>query len=180
MVRGSRLAWPALLFSDDGNDDVVAVMIGPKKVRELLDYDPLTGIFSLRSTGCAIGKIYHKKGYRRIYIAGKSYRASHLAWLWMTGEWPKLQIDHRNRIASDDRWENLRLATHAQNCQNRGMQSNNKSGVKGVYFDRGKWRAFIWTDGKSTFIGRFSSLDEAAEARRRVASEQHKEFANSP
>lgn len=95
-------------------------------LRHLLHYDPLTGVWtwmnplprSKMRRGDIAGRLTDQ-GRRQIRIASGFYYASRLAWLYMTGEWPKDQIDHINRIKDDDRWENLREATQSQNSFNR-------------------------------------------------------------
>ncbi len=73
------------------------------------------------------------------------------------------EIDHKNRNTLDNRKSNLRIVTHAQNMKNRNKHKNNKSGIKGVYWDkRGKkWRSEIRVDGKKIHLGMFSDLMEA-------------------
>jgi len=81
------------------------------------------------------------KKYRRIKINYKSYRAHRLAFFYMTGEWPKDQVDHEDGNGMHNWWNNLRLATQEKNQRNRKLQENNKSGVCGVFFDKetNKW-----------------------------------------
>ena len=90
-----------------------------ERVRELLDYNPETGDFislgrgrgrGSRYFGCVVG--YRRPdGYVAVYFGKKQYLAHLLAWLWMTGEWPKNDVDHINRNRSDNRWSNLRDVT---------------------------------------------------------------------
>jgi HNH endonuclease len=103
------------------------------RLRELLDYDPITGAFTWRSP--------RQSGYRRIFIDGRLYAASRLAWLWMTGSWPKGQIDHANLKKDDDRWTNLREASQSAQSANRGRLRKNKVGLKGVTYEKRKFRA---------------------------------------
>jgi hypothetical protein len=74
-----------------------------------------------RGRRATVGGIHKSTGYCRIGIDGCLYRSSRLAVLYMTGEWPKAEIDHVNCNKADDRWENLREATHAQNQRNDGQ-----------------------------------------------------------
>ena len=84
-------------------------------------------------------------GYRRIGIDGRYHQASRLAWLFMTGEHPLFEIDHINRIKSDDRFNNLRNTTRSENLKNQSIRSNNTSGVTGVRQIKktGSWAAYI-------------------------------------
>lgn len=93
-------------------------------VRDKLHYDPATGIFTGRATrtsakreGRPVGGIQH--GRRRITVGGKTYKAARLAWLYMTGHWPREEIDHINRNSLDDRWCNLRDVDRSTNLKNR-------------------------------------------------------------
>jgi HNH endonuclease len=123
------------------------------RLREILHYNPDTGEFAWierrqgRRLG-AVGSIGTKgKGtnYFRLMVTidYHSYKAHHLAWLYMTGEWPFPEIDHINRNPMDNRFANLRLATKVEQRANRGIQKNNTSGTTGVFWDKfGKrWRA---------------------------------------
>jgi hypothetical protein len=113
-------------------------------VREILDYNPETGVFTWQKlpkfrsdrTGKVAG-CPDDRGYIRIRINNHYYRAHRLAWLIMTGESPgALDVDHRNRNKSDNRWQNLRLATRAQNNANAPYKpGSNKHGFKGVCFN---------------------------------------------
>jgi hypothetical protein len=158
-------------------------------VRSLLDYDPATGIFTwrwrnvignwnLRYAGRRAGSVGWD-GYRTIGIDKTNYRSSRLAWLWMTGSWPEHQVDYKNRDVSDDSWENLRPATHAQNARNAKVRKDSESGLKGVRREKkGRgWSARIQVDGKRRFLGYFSTKEEAWAARRQAAVREHGEFA---
>ena len=96
-------------------------------------------------------------------IDGKAYKGQRLAWLLHTGKWPKKQIDHINRVRDDNRFENLREATKSENQINSGMYKNNKSGYRGVHFSKadGKWAATLRRDGRTRYLGVFSSAKEA-------------------
>jgi len=141
-----------------------------ERLRELLTYEPDTGVFRWRvpagrwlsiPAGSLVG--FSHKGYWRICIEGRFYKASRLAWLYMTGEWPVHQIDHRNRVKSDDRWENLRDVTCQINNLNKGKSKNNTSGQTGVWWSksRQKWHVVY----RHKHIGYFSSKEEAVQAR---------------
>ncbi len=77
---------------------------------------------------------------------------------------PFAHSDHINRDRLDNRRENLRPATHAENLHNTGPQRNNKSGVKNVHWDHGKWVACIQRQGHKIELGRFDNLESAAAA----------------
>jgi hypothetical protein len=159
-----------------------------ERLRAVLDYTPDTGAFVWRVTlsnrsqaGTEAGCICPKSGYRLIGIDGTIYKASRLAWLYMTDDWPRDVVDHRNGVRADDRWGNLRAATHAQNLQNRSAQKNNTSGFKGVYFhpQSGRWRARISADGKATSLGLHETPELAHAAYCAAAAQLHGEYAQN-
>lgn len=136
-------------------------------LRHLLHYDPLTGIWTWinpRSSklrpGDRAGSI-QTKGYLYIKIDGRSYIAARLAFLYMTGELPKDEVDHINRVQSDDRWENLRQATRSQNNLNRDYTG--ASGQKGVYRHSQNNRWIAQYD--RIYIGSYPTVEEATAAR---------------
>jgi hypothetical protein len=90
-----------------------------------------------------------------------------------------MEADHRNGDTLDNRRDNLRIATHAQNQRNKGRQANNTSGYKGVYWHKTDkvWRARIKVAGKDKHLGSFSSKESAYEAYCAAAKQLHGEFA---
>lgn len=147
-------------------------MINLDGLKQLIIYNPDTGIFNWKYIRAGSGKVNKEaghvtdKGYRRIRILSKNYFAHKLAWFYMTGEWPPdgLQVDHINRNRLDNRWCNLRLLTREQNCQNCHGQSNNTSGFKGVTKRGNKYEANLYHHGKLEYLGWFNSALEASNA----------------
>lgn len=147
-------------------------------VLKILQYDPASGVFVwLIETKGYAGKIRPgdtagtlKDDYCVICLHKKQYRAHHLAWLVMTGEWPPVgvDVDHADRNRANNAWGNLRLATRGQNNVNTNGRSNNKSGCIGVSFrkDIGKWHARIGVPGKIVLLGNFENLNDAVAARK--------------
>lgn len=76
-------------------------------------------------------------------------------------------VDHINGDTLDNRRNNLRLVTIAQNGHNRSLSSKNKSGVTGVFWfeKRGKWLVNICNNNKTIYIGLYSNFDDAVKAR---------------
>jgi Icc-related predicted phosphoesterase len=151
-------------------------------LKEILDYNTDTGIFIWKRKKAGVRNRHmagcKDHGYIRIMINRKKYYAHQLAWYYMTGEWVD-EIDHKNTIKDDNRWDNLRLSTHSQNLINRKKQKNNKSGFKGVYWqkDHNKWCSRINCIDKTHFIGYFNDPIEAAKAYDKKAIEFFGEFA---
>ena len=150
-----------------------------ERLRELLRYDPETGIFTWRTNrrgGARAGNIAGCKtdGYIQIHVDGEIHRAHRLVWLYVTGKWPVLYLDHKNGSRNDNRFSNLREATKAQNNRNHRPHPNSKSGFKGVSTDHGYgWRARC----AEQYLGFFRSPEEAAKAYDRAAREKWGEFA---
>lgn len=147
-------------------------LLTAERLREILDYDPETGIFAWRErkNGRQQGKPVgspNSAGYLQIMIDGKNYRACRLAWLYITGDWPKQVIDHLNGKRSDDRFLNLRHVPQAINTQNiKGPRSDNIHGFLGATFDkkRGCWYAQININKKHLHLGRYSTPEDAHQA----------------
>jgi hypothetical protein len=145
-------------------------IITADRLREVVAYDPETGVFTWRiATGprCVIGaRAGHVRTDRRkrraMSIDGRYYAEHNLAWLYMTGEWPEHEVDHDNNDATDNRWENLRPATREQNTQNARRRSDNTTGFKGVHLHpNGRYYARVQANGKRIFIGSFETPEEA-------------------
>lgn len=158
------------------------------RLRERFHYNPSTGyfvrLFSGRgNTGPAGSNAGCKNsmGYFRISIDGVSYLSHRLAWLYVYGEWPKDEIDHINGDQADNRIANLRLASRAQNSQNKRVPRHNTSGFKGVSINRksGKWVAMIQVASKQMYIGRFNTKEEAHAAYCTAAAKFFGEFARA-
>jgi hypothetical protein len=159
-------------------------MLTLDRLRELLHYNPETGVFT-RKTGSRAFKVgeeagyVNTDGYRRLMIEWKRYQAHRLAWLYMTGDWPTKEIDHINGDKSDNRFSNLRQASSAENSRNVKRHVDNASGFKGICFHKysGRWMARIKTDGKCKSLGYFGTPEEAHTAYRDAALKLHREFA---
>lgn len=157
-----------------------------EQLKELLHYDPETGAFTWKVSRTGpkpkdgqAGNVHKIHGYRSITVLDVAYKAHKLAWFYMTGEWPTGILDHKNANRADNRWCNLREATHAQNMWNRGKLSTNKSGLKGVCWHKReqKWRAQSNLNGKKVYIGSFDCPAAAHLAYVVWADIHHGEFA---
>ena len=158
-----------------------------KELRTRIDYDPITGGLKWRETqskkiktGDDAGYITKHRGggYRRVYLNGIGYMAHKLAWLHYYGQWPSDQIDHINRVRSDNRIENLREATQSENQANRKIASHNKSGFKGVTKHQRKWAASIRKNRLRIHIGVFDTPQEAHAAYCEAANKLHGSYAS--
>jgi len=143
-----------------------------ERLKELLNYDPETGVFvwvtrpsNQINIGDRVGYL-HPNGYRYIGIDGKLYFAHRLAWLYMTGAFPPDQIDHINRARANNRFANLRAVTGSENQHNAKTRKDNKSGFKGVSYHAAsqKWRAKIRLNNICQQLGSFFTPEEASAA----------------
>lgn len=157
-------------------------------LRQTLEYDPSTGIFvwkwrddvglqwNRKNAGKVAGHI-SVKGHIHLMVRRNRYYAHRLAWLYVTGEYPSDDIDHINGDKSDNRIVNLRPATRTENNYNRKTQKNNKTGVKGVYPHKDRYRSQLVIDGKAVHLGVFQTIEEARKVYMEAAKKYHGEFA---
>jgi HNH endonuclease len=159
-----------------------------RRLTRHMAYHPRTGKFTWRVNRIHGGKVGDEVGHvhrfprtgrvvYRIYFDGRYYKASVLAWFYMTGEWPTKMVDHIDGDTLNNRWRNLRLATASQNAMNSKRPRSNTSGHKGVFIDRGRIRAAIKVDGKKLYLGHFETVEEAAAAYQNAALKYFGEFA---
>ena len=164
-------------------------MITQKELKELLHYDLDTGIFTWRVTrspngkanaGSVAGNLNHD-GRIRIKIFKKLYLAHRLAFLYVNGEFPEDEVDHRNRKPSDNRWVNLRKCSRIENTYNCGTKNTSKSGIKGVHWHKAsnKWQAEINANGKQYYLGVFEDIELAEFVVSEARDILHGEFANN-
>ncbi len=159
-----------------------------KRLKEVLNYDPETGIFTrkeARYCSMRVGEVLSGKlvgGYMATSIDGKHYGLQRLAWLYMMGHLPSKQIDHINCIKTDNRWANLRLATRSQNKINSPRYKNNTTGVKGANYSFSNplpFRSRIGVNGKRVHLGYFATAKEAKAAYSIAAKYYYGEFART-
>jgi len=152
-----------------------------EEAHALFEYREGKLLWKVTGRGRTIGKIAGSvigDGYACIRIQYKLYRVHRLVWV-MYGNEPAPYIDHINGDKLDNRIENLRAATHSQNCMNRCQRSDNTSGVKGVIWKKGKWHGSIVLNGKTHAAGCFTQKEDAAIAVDKLRKELHGEFARS-
>lgn len=168
--------------------------IDPSTMRQLLKYDPDSGVFTWKArrpemfnnggkytqdqlckrwnTRCAGKQAFTSKdgrGYHQTKVLDKTITAHRTAFCLMEGRWPD-HVDHISGDISDNRWINLREVDNHENCKNRSMQSNNTTGMVGVRWrsDFSKWVADIKVNGKSIHLGSFETVVDAVASRKRA------------
>ena len=151
-----------------------------ERLRELLHYDPETGMFTRKigrggkAKAGSVAGTTNTSGHIQVMVDGKLYLAHRLVWMYVHGQMPSEQLDHINRTPTDNRIENLRPCNHAKNMQNKGAYKNNSSGCVGVYKTRaGNWMAAIGVEGKFKSLGTYKTFEEAVATRKAAQKEVH-------
>lgn len=154
------------------------------KLKSRLVYEPETGLFKYKhdhnrmKAGDIAGRP-NTNGHIQISIDGVRYMAHTLAWFYMTGFYPDFIVDHKDRVYDNNRWTNLRKATHSENAANSRTPCNNTSGMRGVHFDlrKNKWIAQISFQGKKKHLGTFNFPEDAQNAYNKAALAYFGEYA---
>jgi len=142
-------------------------MLTQERLKELVRYDPETGTFTRlvnkkrARAGALCGSLStHSNPYVECRIDGKLYRQHQLAFLYMTGEWAET-VDHIDGCSRNNRWVNLRAVP--QSAQNLNAKRNraNRSGLMGVFWDRGAYMTYIDIANKRHYLGRQTDFFEA-------------------
>jgi hypothetical protein len=156
-----------------GESDMREPSVTAEQVKELFDYDPVTGNLNWRvsrSSRIRVGDLagtLGANGRRYVLINGVSYLVHRVIWLMCHGEWPKGNISPRDGDYLNLRLSNLIERSPTETVLNAGIRSSNKTGVAGVTFSnkKNKWVAMITVDYKQRYLGAFDSLEEAKAAR---------------
>ena len=160
---------------------MTAKILTQARLKELLHYDPETGVFTriigiMSSPRACAGQVLKpgKNGRVAVKLDGKTYSGHRLAWLYVHGEWPALELDHRSGIPGENEIQNLRDVTHALNMQNvKCARRNSKTGVLGVVIKRGVPYAQISINGRTRTLGRHPSIEAAHAAYIKAKRENH-------
>lgn len=154
-------------------------MIDAATLRRMLNYEMFGGVFTWATSPSAkfqIGQLAGSvtpRGYLQIGLFGKNYPAHRLAWLHVYDRWPQGVIDHIDGNPLNNSIMNLRDVSQQMNTRNAKVSKNSRSGVNGVNWNskRRCWNAFIMVDRKSINLGYFSTVEAAAQTRRRYEME---------
>ena len=149
------------------------MQISADYVKDLLEYDPLTGLLYWRKYMNSRVPAGHRAGYIDLHgyvVVGlnrKLYKAHRLIWLMQTGSWPKGQIDHINHVRSDNRWLNLSDVSQRINTTKRLISKANTSSHTGVYRTaKGNWIARICVNRTQINLGTYPDINKAIQARK--------------
>ena len=155
------------------------------EVRDVLDYDPESGVFLWRGgrgNRARIGTVAGRAApgrHRQISIKGQRYQAHHLAWLLVHGSWPTQLVDHANGNPDDNRICNIRQCTHSLNAANSRPRSDSQTGVKGVAKSNTceRFEAYIRVGGQRRYLGLYKTVEEAALVAERARAAAFGDFA---
>ena len=153
-------------------------MLTQEKLKALFDYSPLTGKLTRKvvtANRVKVGEIagtINGSGYLQTSVQSKTYFNHRLIWLWHYGYLPEHQIDHIDRVRSNNKLNNLRETNSTCNLRNRTIPKNNASGVAGVSWSekRKYWDPSIGLDSKTCHLGISTDFIEAVA--HRLAAEQ--------
>ncbi len=114
---------------------------------------------------------FDKDGYLIIKVKGKQFKAHRIVWLLNYGEFPLYELDHINKIKTDNRIENLRESSRFEQCNNISRQPNKETGAIGIYKDKtkGLLKRFAFNHMGKTY--RFQTLDEAVKAKEKLKND---------
>lgn len=141
-----------------------------EQVRAIFDYDDENGWLIRKKD--EFGRVVNRPcghkpsrshGYGVVGIDGRRYLTHRIIWLLVHGTWPDEELDHIDQNKMNNRIENLRPATRAENCQNQGLRRNNSLGYSGVSWNKAtkKFKAYIMVDNKEIYLGLFDIVEEA-------------------
>ena len=152
-----------------------------ERIRTTLQYDPESGwltwivqrmrikagtragtVWTSPASGRKVRKICFGRGTKEVFVKYEH----HVAWFLHTGEWPEMEIDHKDRDATNNKWDNLRLCTPVQQRINYGLRRNNTSGAQGVFWrERDKsFSSKIVANYKIHNLGTFKTFEKAKAA----------------
>jgi len=164
-----------------------------EELKEFLDYNPDTGVITWikNRSGVKLGQVagtINTLGY--VIILFTPYRsklkhsekfilAHRVAYYMYYGVDPlEKMIDHIDGNRSNNKINNLRLATNQQNLFNQGLSKNNTSGIKGVSWsnEKQKWVAQIFLNGRNIILGRYTHKEDAIKTRKEAEINYHGKF----
>lgn len=150
------------------------------RARALFAYDPESGRLAWKiargrvRAGASVSCV-SSDGYLLVRVDKQLFLAHRIIWLLQMGEWPSLQVDHKNGVRLDNRWSNLRELNNTENVQNqRRAHVKNKTGLLGATIRGNRFSAQIKTEGVGVHLGYFGTAVEAHEAYVNAKRESHR------
>lgn len=158
-----------------------------ERLNELFHIDPTNGVLiwkkntgKKRMIGKIAGDLNHRFGYVCICIDRVDYKRHRLIWFYVHKQWPTADLDHIDGVRDNDGILNLREATRSQNTWNSAIPRTNKSGYKGVCWNKraNKWRAYIKAYDVWHHLGHFDNIEDAISARKQAETQYHEGYAS--
>jgi len=155
------------------------------ELKKLFEYDS-PGVLIRKNTGKDVPKILHKgQRYLRVHVKGKARSLHRVIFCWHHGYFPDV-IDHINNDKLDNRIENLREASQANNCLNRKHHKNSSSLYKNVYLQSSpknaswerNWVVRVTVSGKSKYFGSYNDIELANLVAIEARAKYHGDFVN--
>lgn len=143
-------------------------------LKSYLNYEPLTGHFTWRIKHCSKVIVGQRAGstspygHRVIHLFGCVYPEHRLAWLYMTGSFPKEFLDHIDHDEHNNAFSNLREVSYKENNMNSSLRKDNNSGEVGIYTNQRKHSNTYQVDvstGSARLCKAFKTIDQAIAAR---------------
>ena len=125
------------------------------------------------------GAIVRSAGHRKVIQIPEfkfKFLTARLAFLYMTGQWPKGQVDHADLDPTNDSWENLKDVSPSEARIRVGLRSDNREHVSGVHKSAKGWRAQCAKNGKIVYRKWFKTREEAVSARMKAVRKYHGEY----
>lgn len=154
-----------------------------ERLKELLSYNPETGEFKrIKEVGnTKVGDTpgHFIEGYRYVTVDGRTYPAHRLVFLFVYGEYPSSDVDHKNLKRDDNRLENLRITNRRNNMLNISSHKDSVLGKKNIFYrkDTGKYSVRATVNGRYRSFGCFEDLELAELVAKYVREKYHGEYA---
>lgn len=155
-------------------------LITAARLRELVDYDPSSGVMTSRVKRCnaapagrVLGCPSPPRGYLTVMIERRVYKLHRLAWLYVHGAWPTGEVDHIDGNTQNNAIANLRDVTKSVNLQNQRAERKNQCGLLGVSRNGSGFGASIKVDGRTLWLGTYPTAAEAHRAYLTAKREMH-------
>jgi hypothetical protein len=152
-------------------------IITQESLKEWFDFDGVTLSWKDKTRETKICK--NAAGYAMIRYAGNARLVHRLVFIMIHGYEPK-QIDHIDGNPANYSISNLRDCGQSENGMNKVVQSNSKSGLKGVFWDKAfkRWVVCVQKNGKKIRVVQFPSAEDAYEFACLLREVVHGQFAN--
>ena len=153
-----------------------------EQANQAWEYDAITGVLHRKKISTStqgVAGCLRNDGYINVKYKGTSYLAHRVVWLIMTGHWPVDKLDHIDGNKTNNRIDNLRECSQAQNTCNKKLGKDNTSGIKGIHWSKAckKWLVQLSIDGKKKYFGVYEDKELAELVAIEARDKYHKEFA---